>query len=66
VTPPGGSRSPDLIAALDQLQAALTDVARVLAGYRRMLILAGFGLDEALELCLAVQREIILDHLAED
>jgi hypothetical protein len=49
----------DLVAALDQATAALVDVARMLGDYRRGLIAAGFEPDEALELCIEVQREVI-------
>lgn len=49
----------DLVALLDQARAALTDVALLLADYRRQLIDAGFDRDDALELCVELQRAII-------
>jgi hypothetical protein len=51
-----------LAAAVGQLEAALRDFARTLGGYRRELIAAGFPPDEALELCLELQRMAILSE----
>ena len=50
-----------LIAALDQFNAALADVARALGNYRQLLVDAGFDRDEALELCIDVQRAVLFD-----
>lgn len=55
----------DLVAALDQARAALVDVAQMLGDYRGRLIAAGFAPDEALELCIEVQREVIFGGLCE-
>lgn len=48
-----------LIALLDQAKAALTDVAKMLGEYRQLLMAAGFPADDALDLCLDVQRAIL-------
>lgn len=56
----------DLVAALDQAEAALTDVARTLGRYRLELIAAGFDGEDALELCLDLQRSMILDRLGDE
>jgi hypothetical protein len=55
-----------LVAAIDQAGAALKDVARILGEYRAELVLAGFPPDEAMELCLDLQRDIMLGDLDED
>jgi len=52
-------RNPDLIAALDQLRAAMADVAEALGSYRHQLMHAGFDSEDALELCLDLQRVVI-------
>lgn len=59
-----GERVPvfDLTSALDQARAALLDVAAVLGKYRDYLVEAGFNRDEALELCIEVQREVIFGY----
>jgi len=49
----------DLAAQLDQLQAACTNVAHTLGHYRDELIHDGFSSDDALELCIDLQRAVI-------
>lgn len=56
----------DLVAAIDQAGGALRDVARILGDYRRELEAAGLDRDEAIELLLDVQRDILFCDLAED
>jgi hypothetical protein len=53
---PGRGR---LVAVLDQAEAALRDVAGMLGTYREHLVAAGFDREDALELCLDVQRAVI-------
>lgn len=58
----------DLVAALDQATAALRDVAHLLGDYRAELVASGFSSDQALELCLDMQRAVIFggrDHLGD-
>jgi hypothetical protein len=50
-------------AVMAQADAALSDVAKMLGGYRRELIAAGFDPDEALELCLELQRAALIEDL---
>jgi hypothetical protein len=57
------ARIGDLVAAVDQAGAALRDVAGMLGAYREQLIAAGFDRDEAIELVLDLQRDIILADL---
>lgn len=56
---------PDLVAALDQLGASLRDVAAILGDYRRQLVAAGFPEEDALDLCIDLQRAVI-DRTPED
>lgn len=55
----------DLVAALDQVAAALRDMAVVIGRYRLQLIEQGMDRDDALELCLALQRRILFGDLEE-
>lgn len=57
------SRSAALVAALDQADAALRVVAGMLGDYRRQLVEAGFSSDDALELCVDLQRIIIFHEI---
>ena len=50
-----------VVAALDQAHASLDDVARMLGGYREQLVTAGFGPEEAFELCADLQHAIMLE-----
>lgn len=58
-------RAGALAAAIAQAGPALTRVAHMLASYRDELIAAGFPHDEALELCLDLQRDIIIGPVEE-
>ena len=58
-------RTAALVAILDQANAALQDVADMLATYRQLLVAAGFSEDDALELCLQVQRAVIFGKQSE-
>lgn len=57
---PDRLRAGALAAAISQAGPPLRNVANLLAGYREQLIEAGFPHDEALELCLDLQRDVIL------
>lgn len=64
--PDGDLRAGAIAAAIDQAARPLRDVAHMLAWYRGELEKAGMHPDEALELCLELQREMIIGPHGED
>lgn len=56
----------DPLAALDQATAACSDMARLLATYRRELLSAGFDRGETLALVLGYQSAILSDGSSSD
>lgn len=50
---------PDLVAALDQARASMTDLTQLLRAYHEHLVRTGFTEDQALMLTLGYQTRLI-------